>query len=411
MRVLHVTQGYAPAVGGTELLIQRVSEQLHGHFGDDVTVYTTNCLNGEAFFTPSLPALPVGWDRVGGLPVRRFAVRRRWSHFWRGPQAVAWRLGLPGHETLRNWAGGPVVPGLRAAIRDHKADVVMASSFPLLHMFDTLHGGRASGARVVLHGGLHPHDRWGFERRGIYEAIRAADAYIANTSWEADYVLARGASADRVHAVGVGVDMAPYEGLTTRDARFRLGLPPGPVVGFIGQIAAHKGVDALLQAMPDVWKAHPDTTLIIAGGRTLFTPHVEATVASWPPQWRGRTRVWVDFPSSRKALLFAALDLLAYPSGYESFGIAFLEAWAAGKPVIGTTNGAIPAVVADGETGLLVPYQDAGALAHAIRQLLDQPAAAAALGAEGRARTLARYTWPHIAARFREIYTAVLARG
>jgi hypothetical protein len=62
MRILHVTQGYAPAIGGTERLMQRVSEELVARAGDTVTVFTTDCYNGEAFYTPGLPSLPAGWS-------------------------------------------------------------------------------------------------------------------------------------------------------------------------------------------------------------------------------------------------------------------------------------------------------------------------------------------------------------
>jgi glycosyltransferase involved in cell wall biosynthesis len=406
MNVLHVTQGYAPAIGGTELLIQRVSEELVRQAGDDVTVFTTDCLNGEAFFTPSLPHLPVGWEEQGGVRIRRFPVRRRLSRWLRTPQAVAYRLHLPFNERLRALAGGPIVPGLRQAIRDWPCDVIAASSFPLLHMFDALEG--AGSRPVVLHGGLHPHDRWGFDRPMIYRAIRRARAYIANTSFEADYVIARGADRTRVFVVGVGVDPDAYTGVDQQEAKWRLGFDRSPLVGFIGQIAGHKGVDTLVRAMPLVWQEQPDVNLLIAGGRTLFTEGIERRVAAWPALARQKTRLLIDFPNERKAELFGAIDALAYPSGYESFGIVFLEAWAAGKPVIGTTSGAIPTVIDDGKTGLLVRYQDEGALADAILELLRDPAARTAMGAAGRAHVLARYTWPKIAAEFRRIYEHVL---
>lgn len=370
-------------------------------------MFTTNCLNGDAFYTPSMPALPAGWTTINGVRVRRFPVRRRLSRALRGPQVIAFVLRLPGNEHLRALAGGPIVPGLRRAIREAPADVIAASSFPLLHMFDTLAGGRASRTPVVLHGGLHPHDRWGFDRPRIYRTIRAADAYIANTRWEADYVIARGADPARVHAVGVGVDPAPFAGIDPAEAKFRLGLDRGPLVGFIGQIGGHKGVDTLLRAMPLIWKTHPHVNLLIAGGRTLYSGHVERMVADWPADWQARTRLFLDFPAARKPWLFNAVDIFAYPSGYESFGIAFLEAWACRKPVIGTTSGAIPTVIDEGTTGLLVPYQREQPLADAIDQLLRDPAAAARMGEAGHARTLAHFTWPHIADRFREIYVHV----
>ena len=410
MRILHVTQGYCPAIGGTELLIQRVSEELVRDFGDEVTVFTTDCYNGEAFFTPNLPRLPAGQTKVNGVCVRRFPVRSRLSRAVRGPQALAYRLRLPFNERLRALAGGPVMPGLREAIRQWPGDLVAASSFPLLHMFDALEGAHASGRPCILHGGLHPHDAWGFERPMIYRAIREADGYIANTRYEADYVIARGALPERVHTVGVGVDLDGYEGITTDEAKWRLGFDRCPVIGFIGQLARHKGIDTLLKAMPRVWQREPDVNLLVAGGRTLFTDEVERVMSGWPETFRRRLRYYPSFPHERKPWLFSAIDLLAYPSGYESFGIAYLEAWAAGKPVIGVRNGAIPTVINEDVDGLLVDYEEDEVLAGAILELLGDPARARAMGQAGRSKVVARYTWQRIAREFRRIYSQVVER-
>ena len=191
MRVLHVTQGYAPAIGGTELLIQRVSEELVRQFGDEVTVFTTDCYSGEAFFTPGAPRLPVGWEERNGVRVRRFHVRTGPSRVARTIDKPLFACRVPGNQYVRALAGGPVIAGLTRAIRDAPADVIAASSFPLLHMFAALRAAEQSRRPCVLHGGLHPDDVWGFRRSMIFRAIRRAD-YIANTAFEAGYVIATG---------------------------------------------------------------------------------------------------------------------------------------------------------------------------------------------------------------------------
>jgi len=407
MRVLHVTQGYFPALGGTELLVQRVSEELAARWHVQVDVLTTNCYNGDAFYTPSLPRLPDGWSEINGVRVRRFPVRRRISWALRRPQAIAYRLGLPFNDRVRALAGGPIVPGLREAIRSAPADVIAAASFPLLHMFDALAAARASRRPCVLIGCIHPDDRWGFDRPMIDEAIRAADAYIALTPYEAEYVIARGARRDRVFAIGVGVDAATYDGVTGEEAKWRLGFDRRPLVGFIGQMAQHKGLDTLLRAMPQVWRSQPDVNLLIAGGRTLFANQVEQIVQMWPEAFRRRTRRYFGFPEEKKPWLFGAIDVLACPSGFESFGITYLEAWAARRPVIGARAGAVPTVISENEDGLLVEYQDERALARAVLELLGNPARARAMGEAGRAKVCARYTWDRVAAEYLRVYEDV----
>jgi glycosyltransferase involved in cell wall biosynthesis len=408
MKILHVTQGYHPAIGGTEWLVQRVSEELVAQFGDEVTVFTTDCYSGEAFFTPSLPRMPAGWEELNGVRVRRFSVNSRASRLLRFPQAIAYNLGLPGNQYLRALAGGPIIPGLEEAIRDHPADLIAASSFPLLHMFATLRAARATRRPCVLHGGLHPQDSWGFDRPMIYRAIQEASHYIANTEYEARYVIERGASPQKVTTVGVGVDLEPFEGTSKAQAKASLGLEGKPVVGFIGQIGAFKGVDTVLKAMSEVWRVHPEARLLIAGARTLFSRELERMIALLPETEQQKVLLRYNFSQEEKACLFSAVDVFAYPSGFESFGIAFLEAWACREPVIGCRRGAIPWVVQAGRDGLLVEFRNEFMLAEAIILLLANPRWAGALGEAGYRKVQDRYNWPEIARRFRQIYVSTL---
>ena len=320
------------------------------------------------------------------------------SRVFRGRRRWRTGCGLPFNDRLRALAGGPIIPGLRKAIAPRRADVVVAASFPLLHMFDALAAARASGRPCVLIGCLHPDDQWGFERPMIYDAIREADAYIALTTYEAAHVVARGAHADRVHAIGVGVDAQRFQGFSTEEAKWRLGFDRRPVVGFIGQLAQHKGIDTLLRAMPAVWRYEPEVNLLIAGGRTLFAERVEQIVREWPEAFRRRTRIHLGLPRGTEALSCSRRSTcLACPSAFESFGITYLEAWAAGKPVIGARAGAVPTVIDEGVDGLLVDYDDELALAREVVDLVREPSRATRMGEAGRAKVLARYAWPLIA--------------
>jgi glycosyltransferase involved in cell wall biosynthesis len=408
MDILHVTQGYPPAIGGPELLIRRVSEELVRQFGDQVTVFTTNCLNAEAFLDVRAPHLPVGWTEMNGVRVRRFPVSSRISNLFRLPQYAAYHLHFPLNDYLRTLSRGPVISGLAREVRRFPADLIAASSFPLWHMYAALSGARGSNRPAVLHGGLHPEDAWGFQRPMIYRAIRKATCYIANTLFEADYVIARGAQPPRVFTIGVGVDLEPYAGISPVDAKRRLGLTDEPLVAFIGQLGRAKGVDTLLRAMPLVWQVVPQARCLIAGGVTQFAEQLTSLVQAWPTEDRQKLIYRLNFATDDKPWLFSAADVVAYPSGYESFGIAFLEGWAAGKPVIGSRRGSTPWVISANRDGLLIDYQNEQMLAEAIILLLKNPDWAQALGQAGHAKVVERYTWPHVAKRFRDVYAMAL---
>ena len=103
-------------------------------------------------------------------------------------------------------------------------------------------------------------------------------------------------------------------------------------------------------------------------------------------------------------------SLFVSPSLYEGFGLPAAEAMACGTPVVATTAGAFPEVIADGETGILVPPADARALADAIAALLADPARRAAMGIAGTRRIEEQFSWRVCAVRTAELYEEVLAR-
>jgi len=109
------------------------------------------------------------------------------------------------------------------------------------------------------------------------------------------------------------------------------------------------------------------------------------------------------------ARLYGQAEVAVVPSLYEGFSLPAIEAMACGVAVVATTGGALPEVVGEsGETGLLVPPDDPGALAGAIALLLDDPAQRARLGAAGRERVINRFTWGVTAAGTAECYKALL---
>jgi glycosyltransferase involved in cell wall biosynthesis len=408
MRILYVTQGYHPALGGTERMVQRIAEELVQQFGDQITVFTTNCYSGEAFYNAALPRMLAGQETLNGVNIRRFPVSSWVSRLARRPGLIAYSIGLPFNQYLRTLASGPVVPGLSRAIREFPADVVVASSFPLMHMFAALKSAHTSQKPCVLHGGLHPQDDWGFNRPMIYRAIRNADAYVAYTPFEGQYVIDKGAEASRVNALGLGVDYQLFAGISTQDARRKLGLPLNdPFIGYIGQLGHHKGIHTLVKAMTEVWKLIPQCYLLIAGARAEYAKVLEQQVAKLPEENQLKVIFKFNFEEDQKPWLFSALDIFAYPSGFESFGIAFLEAWAAGKPVIGCWRGAVPDVVDSGRDGLLVHYDIGRELADAILLLLNNRAWAREMGERGNQKVHERFTWPNVARCFREVYSHV----
>jgi glycosyltransferase involved in cell wall biosynthesis len=411
MKILHIVQGYSPAIGGTEYLIQKISETLTQQFGDEVTVFTSNCYNGEGFWNPRLPKMETGVSEINGVKIHRFPVRSRLSQSIRPIQKIFFQLHLPYNDWLRTYFGGPIIPNLSQHIADFPADVVAASSFPLLHMFDALKGAKKSNKALVFHGGIHPQDIWGFDRKNITKAVQQTDVYLANTDFEKNYLADKGIDRNKIRTVGCGVDPQDFAGIDKYQARKHLHLPlEAQIVGYIGQIGLHKGIDTLIKAMQIVWESHPKTLLLIAGGKALYARQLDELLSGLPDQYKSNLALFFNFKEEDKKYLFNAIDVFAYPSGYESFGISYLEAWSAKVPVIGTWRGAIPWVIDAGKDGLLVPFQNCHCLATAIEVILDNAIFSSSLGFNGFKKVTANFTWKDVATRFRDGYEEAIKR-
>ncbi len=410
MNVLHVVHGYPPSTGGAQWLVKNLSEQLVARYHDEVTVYTTVASNMELFWRSDVSALPAGTEEINGVTVRRFPVFNRMNKLRMLIAGAAYRLRLPYNDWLRTLYNGPLIFGMTQAIAKSGADVVFATAFPLMHMHYALRGARRAGIPSVLLGAIHTADTWGYDRRMIYRAIRQTDAYIALTAFERDYLIARGIRSDKISVIGPGVnvgDFAEADGAMIRD---RYGWGDAPVVATVGKQTARKRFDVLIEAMQDVWAVRPEARLLIAGARTGYSHQLEAMISALPVKQRSHVTVVSDFPEDEKPHLLAACDVFVLPSGEESFGIAFLEAWACGKPVIGARVGAIPSVIDEGQDGLLAAYRDADDLARAIMELLADPQRRVRLGRAGQRKVLENHTWEIVADRVRSVYVEVVSR-
>lgn len=400
MKIGHVVTNYFPSVGGAQLLFQKLSEGFAQRYRDDVTVLTTNAMLSPSFLDGDL--VPAGDEIVNGVRVRRFPYWRKPVPLLRDAMRVANRIKLPFREYLEPIRTGPISPSMFAATRRLDVDVIACMAFPFLHMYYRF--GR-SRVPVVLFGALHI--RAPLLAPPVILAVQRADAYIAFTAFERDTLVANGIDEAKIYVVGLGVDVRSFDGADGTAVRARLGIGNAPVVGFIGRQARYKGCDTLLQAMTLVWDRRPDAVLLLAGARTSFSVELDRMIAALPAAKRARVVMVSDFPEVEKPQWFAACDVFASISSDESFGLVFLEAWAAGRPVIGGDIGAVACVIREGEDGFLVPCGDPVPLARRIEALLDDDSLRLRMGARGNTKVTAEYDWPVVIEKIHAIYEHV----
>jgi starch synthase len=216
--------------------------------------------------------------------------------------------------------------------------------------------------------------------------------------------------ADRVHVIYNGIDAHQYSPDLGRDVLNRFGIDADrPSVVFVGRVTRQKGLPVLLRAAEWI---DPAAQLVLCAGQA-DTAELQAEVTGLVDRLRATRSgvIWIPGMLAKAEVIqiLSHATVFVCPSEYEPLGIVNLEAMACGSAVVASAVGGIPEVVADGETGLLVPVGDEAALASAVNVLIRDPARAAELGARGRQRAVAEFSWDRIGAQTAELY-AELAR-
>ena len=215
--------------------------------------------------------------------------------------------------------------------------------------------------------------------------------------------------AERIRVIRNGIDTTEYHPDPATDVLERYGIDlRRPYVIFVGRITRQKGVPVLLRAASGL---DPRAQLVLCAGQA-DTPELEAEVTGLVDGLRASRSgvVWIPemLPKREVIQLLTHAMVFAIPSIYEPLGIVNLEAMACGTAVVGSRTGGIPEVVADGETGLLVPPGEPEPLAEALNALIRDPDRAAAMGQAGRKRAVAEFGWAAIAAQTAALYAELV---
>ncbi len=286
---------------------------------------------------------------------------------------------------------------------------------------------------VVTAHSLEPLRPWKAEQLGGGYAVSSfaertsylgASAVVAVSSAMRDDVLHAypDVDPDKVHVVHNGIDTETWSPVDDPDRVRSHGVDPDqPSVVFVGRITRQKGLPLFLRACREL---PPDVQLVLCAGAPdtqEILAEVEALVAELAQTRAGVVWIREMLPRADVVALLSAATAFVCPSIYEPLGIVNLEAMACETAVVATATGGIPEVVVDGETGVLVPIEQAtdgtgtpldpdqyvADFAAALVAVVSDPERAARMGRAGRERAMAAFSWSTIAERTRQIYDAV----
>ena len=388
MKILHVIANLAPRYGGPFKACWEMARAV-AQLGHRVSIYTTN-QDGPGI-------LPVPTDRPvwrEGVEVRYFPIQP--PRFW----GASWDLAR----------------ALRQEIKG--VDLVHVHNLYLFHDLVSGRYCRIFGVPYLIqpHGSLDPfiHRRhrwrkrfveWGFQNR----TIRKAQAILFTTAEERELAAPFTFATPGV-VVPLGMDLDEFAGMPEPGSFKRRHPEIGdkPIILFFGRINFKKGLDILAKAFGAVARRRQDVHLVIAG------PDNEgwgARVRTWLGEEGvlGRTTFTGMLLGPDKLAVLRDASLFVLPSYSENFGLAVIEAMAAGLPVIISDNVNIWREVELAGAGKVVPCE-AGKLTEAILDLLDKPEMARQMGQKGQALVRDEFQWPDIAVRLQETYAILIDR-
>jgi glycosyltransferase involved in cell wall biosynthesis len=210
-----------------------------------------------------------------------------------------------------------------------------------------------------------------------------------------------GVAASRMRVVGNGINLDVFQPLP------QIARKTDELITTLSSDSPLKGFQFLLEALHRLRQKRRELKLKVIGQpghETGTAERVRALGLENVVHFTGRVE------AEKIAHAYAEATLAVVPSLYEGFGFPAGEAMACQVPVVSSRGGALPEVVGDdGRCGMLVPPKDAGALAAAIDQLLDQPERRDAMGRAGRERVLQHFTWRRAAERTVDVYREVIS--
>ncbi|WP_437586197.1 glycosyltransferase [Sorangium sp. So ce1000] len=260
----------------------------------------------------------------------------------------------------------------------------------------------------TLHGAMFDQGRRAWLR---HMAAKLADAHVAVSQPTADFMLKHNeVPSSKLHVILNGIDLSRFRPDTAARHRIRaeLGIPRDAwVAGAVGRLSQVKNHALLLRAAAaGILSGDSDDARLLLVGDGPEAASLRALAEGLGISDR------VIFAGERHDVprLLSASDVFVLSSKSEGLPLSMVEAMTTGLPVVSTAVGGIPALIADGETGFLVPSEDEGALAAKLAALKGDPTLSEAMGKRGRKLALRRYSAERMMASYMDIYETLLAR-
>ncbi len=240
---------------------------------------------------------------------------------------------------------------------------------------------------------------WSYRRLVRFNLVRA-DVITCSSQVLARTVQQYARPETPIHVVPFGVDMAQF-----RPRPNPRSMTAPLVIGVVKSLERLYGIEYLLRAFAALHNQSSDLRLMIVGDGTQ-RPALESLAREL--RIAALTHFVGRVPHEQVIHYLHQMDIFVMPSLQESFGVAAVEASAAGLPIVASNVGGLPEVVLDGETGFLIPPAEVDALSEQLAVLVADAALRRRMGEAGRAFVQTHYDWHVNASEMQRLYQAIV---
>lgn len=422
--ILYFPTRYYPAISGAEFYIQSIAEILYLKYNYGVNVYTSTAIDFKGLREPNGRIIKVGdkyYERVNNLKITRFPVKYNVSlndklKFIKKFTSYT-DLELSDEcltEYLRN---GPYLENFLELMKQPSKisfDLIHTSFYPYFNTILTLMLGKLSNKPTVCTPFFH-FSNPRYLNKNYFEPLQKFDKIIACTHLEKKILGEKlGIPEEKIKVISMGVDYKKFilprkqnpKKFKFKQKYFKPNEKNFRMVLFCGYKNYEKGAISILKAIPYILQKYRKVYFVFIGPSTLaFNRELSKIQKTGDPRVINLTPDNLKgYYDVKKIAAFNETDVFLMPSRSDAFGIAYLEAWASGKPVIGANIGATPEVIRDKIDGLLVEFDDHIDIADKVLMLLKKKRLRKNLGLEGINKVQEFFSWDTIAKKTDETY-------
>lgn len=422
--ILYLPTRFFPSISGAEFYIQRIAEILSSNYSYNIDIYTSNAVDFRALRDPKGKIIEKNnkfFEKVNNLSIKRFPIKYGISY----EEKVRILKEIKAYNSLnlsdmclkKYLENGPYNVELFEYFlkqENYNYDLIHATFFPYFNLIISLMVGKLINKPTVCTPFFH-FSNPRYLNPNLMEVLKKFDLLIACTNLEKRSLMNElKISEEKIKVIPMGVDYNIFKNVgnvkhndfTFKEKFFKTREKKYKMVLFCGYKNYEKGSISILKAIPYVLDKIKKVYFVFIGPSTMaFNRELSQIRKLKNARIINLTPDNLDgYYDKKKMMAFKEADVYLMPSRSDAFGIAFLEAWAMGKPVIGAKIGATPEVIRENVDGFLVEFDNPKEISEKVFKLLKNRKLKRKFGLAGKAKVAQNYTWDIVAKKTREIY-------